>query len=78
MRKKCRVAQTVLYNKRIARDVNTPKFKLFYSAIVVKPTWLKTKQNKSKKISLQTTIPQNLNNNEDTKRDIHRSNLHGN
>ena len=30
-----------------------------------------------KKTSLQITIPENLDNNEDSKRDLHRSNLHG-
>ena len=33
-------------------------------------------KRKSKKVSLQTTIPENLDNNEDTKRDLYRSNLH--
>ena len=32
------------------------------------------KIQKTKKISLQTTIPENLYNNEDAKRDLHRSN----
>ena len=30
----------------------------------------------AKKTSLQTTIPDNLDNNEDTKRGLHRANLH--
>ena len=30
-----------------------------------------------KKTSLQITTPENLDNNEDSKRDLHRSNLHG-
>ena len=34
-------------------------------------------KHKAKKTSLQTTIPENLDNHEDSKRDIHRSNLHG-
>ena len=34
-------------------------------------------KHKAKKASLQTTIPENLDNNADTKRDLHRSNLHG-
>ena len=34
-------------------------------------------KHKAKKISLQTTIPENLDNNEDTRRDLHGSNLHG-
>ena len=34
-------------------------------------------KHKAKKTSLQITIPENLDNNEDTKRDLHRSNLHG-
>ena len=34
-------------------------------------------KHKAKKASLQTTIPENLDNNEDTKRDLHRSNSHG-
>ncbi len=33
--------------------------------------------NKAKKTSLQITIPENLDNDEDPKRDIHGSNLHG-
>ena len=32
---------------------------------------------KAKKASLQTTIPENLDNNADTERDLHRYNLHG-
>ena len=32
--------------------------------------------HKSKKTSLQITIPENLNNSEDLKRDIHESNVH--
>ena len=34
-------------------------------------------KHKAKKASLQTTITENLDNNADTKRDLHRSNLHG-
>ena len=34
-------------------------------------------KHKAKKTSLQITIPENLDNNEDPKRDLHRSNLHG-
>ena len=34
-------------------------------------------KHKAKKASLQTTIPENSDNNADTKRDLHRSNLHG-
>ena len=34
-------------------------------------------RHKGKKTSLQITIPENLDNNEDPKRDIHRPNLHG-
>ena len=33
--------------------------------------------HKAKKTSLQTTFPVNLDNNEDTKKDLHRSNLQG-
>ena len=33
--------------------------------------------HKAKKTSLQFTIPENLENNEDPKKDIHGSNLHG-
>ena len=33
-------------------------------------------KHKAKKANLKTTIPENLDNNEDPKRDIHRSNLH--
>ena len=40
-----------------------------YSQVVFK--------HKAKKASLQTTIPENLDNNEDTRRDLYRSNLHG-
>ena len=32
--------------------------------------------NKAKKTSLQLPVPENLDNNEDPKRDIHTSNLH--
>ena len=34
-------------------------------------------KQKAKKTSLQTIIPENLDSNEDTKRDLYRSNLHG-
>ena len=34
-------------------------------------------KHKAKKVSLQTTISENLDNNADTKRDLHRSNVHG-
>ena len=34
-------------------------------------------RHKAKKTSLQITIPENSDNNEDTKRDIHRFNLYG-
>ena len=34
-------------------------------------------KHKAKKTSLQFTIPENLDNDEDPKRDIHGSNLHG-
>ena len=34
-------------------------------------------KHKAEKTSLQFTIPENLDNKEDPKRDIHRSNLHG-
>ena len=34
-------------------------------------------KHKTKKISLQITVPENLDKNEDSKRDMHRSNLHG-
>ena len=40
-----------------------------YSQVVFK--------HKAKKTSLQITVPENLDNNADTKRDLNRSNLHG-
>ena len=60
-----------LENIILSEVTQTQKDKYYMYSLIV------ALRHKAKKTSLQITIPENLDNKEDPKRDIHISNLHG-